>query len=566
MTSTVSSLPTPISVSTSQAWDNDGAGLWSTFVVQVGTPAQDSRVIISTAGDETWVVVGQGCIQSYGSNCAFNRGGIFSVENSTSWVDIGLFSLELESNLGYTGNGQFGYDSVTLGYPNSGGITLQKQVVAGLAAPDFWLGSFGLDPTPSNFTNLNDPQPSFLWNLVNESLVPSTSWGYTAGAYYRYDKVQGSLTLGGYDASRFDSKNVTFPLYNDVSRRYLVDLRSITYMPAGVSTVTNPTTLMSETLSVLIDSTVPYIYLPTEICDEFASAFGLEYNSSTELYTINSTMHTSLGNMNPSITFTLANTGGDTLDIVIPYAAFDLTATFPVLPDGSNSSAYFPLKRAANDTQYTLGRVFLQEAYLIADFDRSQFVVAPCVWPPTFTEDIKAIIPPSANTTNPGNGTVNITKKHSSAPVGAIVGGVVGGLAVIAITLIAYWYFIWKPNHRKLQSDGDEEPASAADTAQTTTYVQDKPELAADNARAELTAYEEAEKKRRAEAEIDGTPIWGHEMPSPDPAGRELESPPLFEMPAREPVGNEMASPIPSPKIGEGTRIPRKQVGEGTSR
>jgi hypothetical protein len=27
-----------------------------------------------------------------------------------------------------------------------------------------------------------------------------------------------------------------------------------------------------------------------------------------------------------------------------------------------NTTSYFPLKRAANDTQYTLGRAFLQEA------------------------------------------------------------------------------------------------------------------------------------------------------------------------------------------------------------
>lgn len=164
--------------------DNDGAGLWSTFVVQVGTPAQVSRVIVSTAGDETWVVLSPGCPTSYGSNCAFNRGGIFNVDNSTSWANIALYELDLELNLGYTGNGQFGYDTVTLGYPNSGGTKLSNQIVAGFAANDYWLGQFGIDPSPSNFSTLNDPQPSFLWTLRNQSLIPSTSWAYTAGASY----------------------------------------------------------------------------------------------------------------------------------------------------------------------------------------------------------------------------------------------------------------------------------------------------------------------------------------------------------------------------------------------
>jgi hypothetical protein len=142
-------------------------------------------VIISTASDATWVVLSQGCPSQYGSNCASNRGGLFGSANSTSWIDIGLFELDLELNLGYSGNGLYGYDTVTLGYPNSGGPQLKKQIVAGMAVMDFWLGSFGLDPAPNNFTNLNDPQPSFISSLVNQSLIPSTSWGYTAGAAYR---------------------------------------------------------------------------------------------------------------------------------------------------------------------------------------------------------------------------------------------------------------------------------------------------------------------------------------------------------------------------------------------
>jgi hypothetical protein len=61
----------------------------------------------------------------------------------------------------------YGHDTVSLGYPGSGGPTLPSQIVAGIASPDFCLGSFELHPDPSNFTSLNDPQPSFLWTLNN---------------------------------------------------------------------------------------------------------------------------------------------------------------------------------------------------------------------------------------------------------------------------------------------------------------------------------------------------------------------------------------------------------------
>lgn len=343
--------------------DNDGTGPWSTFVIQVGSPAQVARVIVSTAGYESWVVVDQGCPPEYGAfrDCAFNRGNIFGVENSTSWVNIGLHELNLAENLGYEGNGLFGYDTVELGYPTSGGPKLQKQIVAGIAAPDFWLGQFGLNPAPSNFTTLNDPQPSFLWSLVNQSVIPSTTWGYTAGAKYRHNKVQGSLTLGGYDTSRFDTKNITFPFYDDVARNFVVQLRAITYNSAGVSTNTASTTLMSTPIPMSIDSTIPYIYLPEDVCDRFANAFGLQWNNASEIYTLNSTAYQTLQTSKPSFTFTLANAAGETLDIKFPYEAFDRTASFPVLPTLNETAKFFPLRRAANDTEYTLGRPFLQE-------------------------------------------------------------------------------------------------------------------------------------------------------------------------------------------------------------
>jgi hypothetical protein len=199
-------------------------------------------------------------------------------------------------------------------------------------------------------------------------------WRERSNVFLGYNKVQGSLTLGGYDSSRISSKNVTFSMYPDVARRFVANLRSITYTPTGVlATSSTTTTLMSSSISMYIDSTVPYIYLPTAICDNFAAAFGLQYNSTSELYLINSTMHTALLSMNPNITFTLANTGGQTLDIVFPYAAFDLTASYPVLPSDSNSTTYFPIKRADNDTQFTLGRVFLQEAYVSLRINQARF-------------------------------------------------------------------------------------------------------------------------------------------------------------------------------------------------
>jgi hypothetical protein len=78
---------------------------------------------------------------------------------------------------------------------------------------------------------------------------------------------------------------------------------------------------------------------------------------------VNDTIHSSLQSLNPSVTFKLGNTisEGPTIEIKLPYNAFDLQASWPIYPNATN---YFPLRRAANDTQYIIGRTFLQEAFV----------------------------------------------------------------------------------------------------------------------------------------------------------------------------------------------------------
>lgn len=51
---------------------------------------------------------------------------------------------------------------------------------------------------------------------------------------------------------------------------------------------------------------------------------------------------------------------GATFDITLPYQAFNLKASFLFSP---NAVKYFPIRRVANGTQYTLGRNFPSESY-----------------------------------------------------------------------------------------------------------------------------------------------------------------------------------------------------------
>jgi hypothetical protein len=457
--------------------------LRSSFAIQVGKTAQNVRVFPSTASTTTWVVENVGCPSDAPSNCEDSRGGVFNKNTSLTWVPNSIFEIGIEENLGFDVFGDFGFDTVTLGWLGSGGPTVEHSIVAGIGDTTLtWLGVLGLNPRPTNFsTFVNNPQVSFIQALRNQNAIPSVSWSYTAGASYRmyhlrakialilslmsgFNKVFGSLVIGGYDTSRFTYSNMTFPFYEDISRDLLVGIQKITS-----DATTTP--LLSDGVFAFIDYTIPYIYLPLETCQEFEKTFGLTWNSTRELYLVNSTLHSSLLKTNPNITFTLGTTasGGDTVDIILPYAAFDLNVSWPYVSD---TSYYYPLKRATNSTQYTLGRAFLQEAYLIADYERSNFSIFPCKWEANAQSTIVAI--PSINDTTTPNNTTTPATPHSaksSISVGLIVGIVIGALVVIAIAASLIWYFrrrlcCGKPS----ELDADETARTAA--AATTPQVQ----------------------------------------------------------------------------------------------
>ncbi|KAK5241174.1 hypothetical protein LTR16_009673, partial [Cryomyces antarcticus] len=213
--------------------------------------------------------------------------------------------------------------------------------------------------------------------------------------------VLASLTLGGYDASRFVSNNLTITFAPNNERDLVVAIQSITTDKS--SSGSNTLLPSSAPIFAYIDSTVPQIWLPRSVCQAFEAAFGLIYDNATDLYLVNNTLHQSLVTRNASVKFTLGASlnGGQTVDITLPYAAFDLQAS-PPYRGLANSTAYFPLRRAANDTQYTLGRTFLQEAYLAVDWERANFNVSQCNWVDGVQQHLIAI--PAFNSTTNGTG------------------------------------------------------------------------------------------------------------------------------------------------------------------
>lgn len=448
-----STVPAPISILPNDKWDGiDGS--WSAFNVQIGTPPQDVQTFVSWSVYQTWAVIERGCSGATNpSACAKTRGDIFHESASTTFDRKGTsyYSLWVGRPLGLYGNAIFGFDTVTLQGPDGNGPTLNDTLVAGFARESFWMGMFGINPKPTNFSSFSNGSPSYMTLLKEQKYIPSVSFGYTAGAQYRSDTSYASLTLGGYDTSKFVKNDLTWVFAPDNSRDIVVAITSI-HTPAADPSNPVATELLPSAIYAYMDALVAEIWLPIEACEVFESVFGLQYDNYTKLYLVNQTHHQTLVDRNASITFELgiSTDSAETVSIELPYAAFDLTAKSPYQSLASNSSYYFPLRRAANESQYWIGRTFFQEAYISVDYERQRFNVSQRNWDPSSPTHLVPI--PEYN----GEIEVSDNSGSSSDSVsgGAIAGIVVGAIAVVVLLgIFLVWLFRRRSLGEKLDSD-----------------------------------------------------------------------------------------------------------------
>jgi hypothetical protein len=421
------------------------------------------RVLPASGQSSSLLVLPEACyytvVQS-GNDCSEQRGGLYMRNISTTWDEYGQYHIDtyLEKNIGVEGDGLFGFDDLSLGWTGDKLPTLKNQSIAGVLSPSFELGSLSLNARPINFTSYNSPITSMLQNLRNmPTPIPSLSWSYTAGAYNLAPKVFGSLVLGGYDSTRFEPNNITFPFGKDVSLDLQVAIQRITV--SGTAD-----TLLSQPIISYISTLVPDIWLPSDACTMFTKIFRLSFNTSSEYFYINSTMHQENLANNPIVSFQVGpEASGPSTIIKLPYWNFYLAAQGVHFDPGTMSGTFrFPLRRASNESQYILGRAFLQSAYLSTDYERQTFNLSQALYPTSSTkENIVPILPPgSSNLQN------DTSHSKSGLSTGAIAGVVIGG-AVALLVLVAVLILLYRRRQKdeKIKSHNFEDTDALNTTA-----------------------------------------------------------------------------------------------------
>ncbi|KAM0563617.1 hypothetical protein ACHAPJ_001342 [Fusarium lateritium] len=461
-------------------------GNWSTISFSLGSNSQSIDVLVSTALSEFWAVGPGGCLPKE-PHCSAARGGIYDPQESSDYTSLGTWQLGL-SYLGYGGNGDYGRDLLSTKSPLNDQLSMDGALIAAINTTSYLSGLFGLGITQGNFNGTVAESP--LTQAVSQyGYIPSYSFGFTAGCHYRNTPV--SLTLGGVEPARYSNHNNVFTLTQDDNlERPLV--RGIEISPTEGQDVPDfwdsQQLLLSQwnsSYNAIIDSTTPYLWLPEDVCDQFAQALNLTYNSTFDLYTISNDQYRQYTKDESfNLTFILSSFDdnddfGDPYDvpgivnITLPLRSFVGLLQYPFMQKtikyGDPAIPYFMLRKAQNTTEYILGRSFLQESYLITKYDEGIFSIHQALFPDQPSSDAElSAIEQSDNSPYPPPHTSDSEEEGGGGGLsdGQVVGigvGVGVGVFAVCVAAVAVW-FCWR---RKRRGSAESNSQSAEDQGLT---------------------------------------------------------------------------------------------------
>lgn len=325
-------------------------------------------------------------------------------------------------------------------------------------------------------------------SLAAKNTIPSSSFGLHVGIGVKALKLELSLWLGGYDASRIVGPVSSQSIQNDAGSEFVIDLLDIGIgvdnggspfpfssqqglLSAGNSSISAPG------VPVFMNPSVPYMNLPGSTCAAIAKVLPVTYNAGKALYfwDVSDPQYAKIVTSPTYLSFVFGATDGN-LTIHVPFSLLNLTLQEPLV---STPTPYFPCQppQAPDNipTYYSLGRAFLQAAFIGVTWTSQgvgQWYLAQAPGPVTDTyPQGKPLIngsppvglstdwsgtwrgiwtalplPPSATTSTiqtpaEQSGTPSPLSKHSLSD-GAIAGIVIGAVvAVLVPVALGIWLF-----------------------------------------------------------------------------------------------------------------------------
>jgi hypothetical protein len=115
-------------------------------MMQIGTPPQFLKMLVSTSNPETLVVDAEGCEAQDTKDCPTDRGSIFEPKNTSTWEGFtGGATYPLDDHRGthVRGNGTYGSDVVHITNRQVNAdleMNLPQHIIAQMSTKDYFLG------------------------------------------------------------------------------------------------------------------------------------------------------------------------------------------------------------------------------------------------------------------------------------------------------------------------------------------------------------------------------------------------------------------------------------------
>ena len=397
----------PISIPWNRKESFGPDGPWQAVQLQVGA----SNLSLYPGGNFASCVFNTDLCKDGASNCTVAQAGLYDASASPtkddwstlSWGTVGEWGSDLQMNL--TSSGSLLFDDISFRSADAqahdirakrmllwslSSQTVRKplgstysQRVAGFAfggpAPNYSVGVNGTE----NVTAV--PFSSY---LKQNQGIPSNSLGLHVGSVRH--NIPGSLIMGGYDRNRAIGPVVSGNLVQDgVPVLPLVGVSlgtgDNTISLSSPLNVTETPNLLStaqlQGFNVLLTPAVPYIALPHRVCAALADYLPVTYNLRLGLYLwqTDDPRYAALMASRAELRFAFADSLTANVTIAVPLALLNLTLEAPL---ADPPAPYFPCQPLdAVMDEWTLGRAFLQAAYLGLHWDRGQYLVAQAPGP-----------------------------------------------------------------------------------------------------------------------------------------------------------------------------------------
>lgn len=261
------------------------------------------------------------------------------------------------------------------------------------------------------------------------------------------------------------------------------DVTSLDKAPSNWTSTSQTLVAMNDSITAIIDTSTPYLWLPTEVCERFATALNLKWNETLGVYVYaNGPQYTRFVS-EKFLSFTFSLSSYDNADdfgqplqvrgvvnITLSSAAFAHVLNYPfgnVIEFGAPGIPYFPLKRSTpevNNNQYIIGRAFMQEAYIITKYDSATFSLHEALYPsdPLRGYQLKDIERPG---NSPYDAYSGKCETHEGLSVSKTVGIVLSAFAAGSVIGFVLWLLCW----RKRGKRGGRRPGTAVEESKDDT-------------------------------------------------------------------------------------------------